>query len=294
MFLSIRDAHTRQVQSDGLIASHAATLRALNISSVEVWLEPGGVLSHWQRPDGRPWQARTLAEALDFTRELKAHGVTVSALCLPTDFASHPEHVPWATNAVFLAQEMEAQAIRIDTATMKRELAPEQVRGIFCESIEQVLEHTEDAPLPLGIENHGAVSNNPTFLDQIFARVSDRRLGLTLDPGNFYWFGLPLDEVYAVCEHFAARARHTHFKNIAYPIELRNEPREPGYKYSEFAAPLDRGDLDIQRLIQILQRAGYVGDACIENEALDHFAKADQLQVLAEDAACLRAALGQA
>jgi len=100
--------------------------------------------------------------------------------------------------------------------------------------------------------------------------------------------------VYAVCEHFAGRARHTHFKNIAYPAELRHQPREPGFKYAEFAAPLSRGDLDLARLITILGRAGYAGDLCIENEMLGRFARADQLQVLAEDAAHLRAALNSA
>lgn len=291
MFLSIRDAHTRHVQGDGLISSHAQTLQALGLDAIEVWLDPDGTLRYWQRPDGSPWSLGAPEQAQQFASELQSHGIRAASLCLPTDFAAHPEHVEWAANAVLLAQAMGAISVRIDTATQAKGLAADEVRDRFCRSIEQVLGATSESRMPLGIENHGHISNDPAFLDAIFARVGDERLGLTLDAGNFYWFGLPLDEVYAVCEHFAPRARHTHFKNIAYSIELQNEPRPPGHRYAECAAPLGRGDLDVARLVQILNGAGYMGDLCIENESLGHFEASERLQVLAEDAACLRAAL---
>ena len=291
MFLSIRDALTRYVQSDGLVASHAQTLRSLGLDAIEIWLDPDNSLRYWQDADGAPHRLSTTEEAHDFAQELHAHGVRVSALCLPTDFAAHEEHISWATNAVFLAQALGAQSVRIDTATQAQGLEESEVRERFCDAIEQVLAATGDAPLPLGIENHGHISNSPAFLNAIFARVSDERLGLTLDPGNFYWFGLPLDEVYAVCEHFVGRARHTHFKNIAYPIEIQREAREPGFRYGECVAPLQRGDLDMARLVAILRRANYAGDLCIEDESLGNFEAGERLQVLVEDAGCLREAM---
>jgi sugar phosphate isomerase/epimerase len=296
MFLSIRDDHTRFVQPDGKPESHAKTLETLGLDHVEIWLDPHGTRSFtprfWQHGDGSPWTAiETSADAHYFRKSLEAHGIFVSALCLPTDFAAHPEHIEWATDAVFLADLLGASSVRIDTATKARDLSPEQMRDTFCAAIEQVLADTSALQMPLGIENHGFVSNDPAFLDGIFARVGDARLGLTLDPGNFYWFGLPLDEVYAVCEHFAPRARHTHFKSIAYPAELRAQRREPGHRYAELSSPLQSGDLDIARLVKILRGAGYKGDLCIENEALGHFEASERLQVLASDAACLHAAL---
>jgi sugar phosphate isomerase/epimerase len=297
MFLSIRDSQTRHVQPDGLVSTHAQTLRALSIDHVEVWLEPDGALRHWQRPDGEPWRVRTPEEAGEFGRELRLHDITPHALCLPTDFAAQTDgepHVSWASRAVFLAQAMGAQVVRIDTATRDHTLAAEEVLRRFCEAAAQVLLATREAPLPLGIENHGHVSNEPAFLDEIFHRVPDERLGLTLDPGNFYWFGLPLEVVYEVCEHFAPRTRHTHFKNIGYPLEAQAEPRTAGWKYDEFVAPLGRGDLDMARLVAILKRAGYNGDLCIEDESLGRFEASEREQVLAEDAECLRAALAGA
>ena len=93
------------------------------------------------------------------------------------------------------------------------------------------------------------------------------------------------------CASTSPGARHTHFKNIAYPAEIQREPRQPGHRYGECVAPLGRGDLDMARLIEILRRADYAGDLCIEDESLGNFEASDQLQVLVEDAACLREAL---
>jgi sugar phosphate isomerase/epimerase len=294
MFLSIRDAQTRHAQADGLVSSHAATLRVLGISSVEVWLDPDNTLRFWQREENSSWHIESTGDAQRFSQVLGEHGISIAALCLPTDFAAHPEHVEWATRSVLLAHAMGARAVRIDTATSAHEMSKEEVRNAFCTGIEKVLKSSAEAPLPLGIENHGHISNDVAFLDAIFARVGDDRLGMTLDPGNFYWFGLPLEEVYAVCEHFAPRTCHTHFKNIAFPPETQNETREPGWKYGEFVSPLARGDLDMARLVGILKRAGYEGDLCVEDESLGHFEAGERTQVLEEDAECLRVAVASA
>ena len=291
MFLSIRDSQTHHVQADGLAASHARTLQHLGITAVEVWLAPDGALTYWQKPDGSPRRLDTVQDAQDFKRELDEQGIQACALCLPTDFAAHPEHTAWATRAVELAPHVGAACVRIDTATHDGSLSMQEVSDRFCRAIEQVLGATSELGLPLGIENHGTMSNDAAFLDGIFARVGDERLGLTLDPGNFYWFGLPLEEVYATCEKYAPRTSHTHFKNIAYPLDIQAERREPGFRYNECVAPLGRGDLDMARVLAILKKSGYAGDVCIEDESLGHFASGEQLQVLQEDAECLRAAI---
>jgi hypothetical protein len=94
---------------------------------------------------------------------------------------------------------------------------------------------------------------------------------MTLDTGNFYWYGHPLRVVYALLERFAPRAVHTHIKNIAYPAELAETRREIGYEYGRYAAPLDEGNIAMDRVVGILRRAGYRGDLCIENEALARY-----------------------
>ena len=55
--------------------------------------------------------------------------------------------------------------------------------------MKQIIEATEATGVGLGIENHGKTTNNPEFTGPLFDRVGSDRLGLTLDTGNFYWFG---------------------------------------------------------------------------------------------------------
>jgi sugar phosphate isomerase/epimerase len=158
--------------------------------------------------------------------------------------------------------------------------------------IRQVLAATEDTDVDLGIENHGHISNDPAFLDGIFNDVPNARLGLTLDTGNFYWYGAPLDELYQTLKHFAPRARHTHLKSIAYPPETRDVRREKGWRYAELCCPIDEGDLDYRRIVQILRDAGYdskpARTLCVENEALPRFPLEERADILRRDIAALR------
>ncbi|MCD6166289.1 TIM barrel protein, partial [bacterium] len=71
-----------------------------------------------------------------------------------------------------------------------------------------------------GMENHGEYSNNPEFLQTVFSALKDSRIGITLDSGNFYWYGFPLDEVYQLFTELAPHTKHTHIKNISYPARL--------------------------------------------------------------------------
>ena len=102
----------------------------------------------------------------------------------------------------------------------------------------------------------------------MFAGVGSPRLGLTLDTGNFYWFGHPLSKVYQLYEMFAPRVFHTHIKSIGYPAEEREKQREVGWQYGKYHGPIYEGDIDFARVIAILKKAGYTNDLCIENESL--------------------------
>jgi sugar phosphate isomerase/epimerase len=68
----------------------------------------------------------------------------------------------------------------------------------------------------------------------------------------------------------APYAKHTHLKNIAYPVELRETTREGGWEYGKYVSSLEEGDINHARVIKILARAGYKGDICVEDESLGH------------------------
>jgi sugar phosphate isomerase/epimerase len=221
---------------------------------------------------------------------LDAKNVKVTALILGTDFSGPDaeEHVQWAIDSIRAAKVLGAPAVRIDTAT-QAQIPVEEVRANFVRCITRVLDETADTGVSLGIENHGHISNNPEYLDAIFAEVRNDRLGLTYDTGNFYWYGLPLSELYQVLEHFAPRARHTHMKSINYPKELRETRRETGLRYGELCCALDEGNIDFKRVVGFLKDAGYQGTLCIENESLPRYSVEEQKDIIRRDAALLRA-----
>jgi len=157
------------------------------------------------------------------------------------------------------------------------------------EGARKILAATEGSGVALAVENHGRVSNRPEFLDRIFADVGSPRMGLTLDTGNFYWFGHPLESVYGIMERYAGRVRHTHVKNIAYPPETRAQTREIGWRYGDFCCPLEQGDLDHARVARILKAGGYAGALALEDESIGKAPEAERLEVLRRDIAHLQA-----
>jgi sugar phosphate isomerase/epimerase len=266
-------------------------LHALGISAVEIWINPDGGVPLLKEADGSaPYSVNGADEIAELRSRLNAESVTVAALLLPTDYsgANAAEHVEWSIQAVRAAALLGAPVVRIDTATAA-DISMEESRDNFVRAMKHVLAETEDTAVDLGIENHGTVSNNPEFLDGVFERVPDARLGMTLDTGNFYWYGFPLNELYTVLEHFAPRARHTHVKNINYPADIVETTREKGYEYDQYCCPLDEGNISMARVGEILQGAGYARTLCIENEALHKYPVDDRAEIIRRDAAVLRA-----
>ncbi|MBV9864235.1 MAG: sugar phosphate isomerase/epimerase [Abitibacteriaceae bacterium] len=269
-------------------------LHALEVTSVELLVDREYRLPGLNLRDGStPFLIDTLENAAHLKARLDAEGVRVAALLLMTDFSADEadQHVEWSVRATRAAQELGSPAVRIDTATRNTTLSVPQIRDNFVRRISQVLGQTANTGVDLGIENHGHISNDPQFLDEVFAAVGDERLGMTLDTGNFYWYGHPLSKLYEILERFAPRAKHTHIKNINYPPEMVETQREIGYEYGRYCCPLDEGNIDIHRVVQILRDAGYTRDLCIENEALGKYTPEERAYILQRDVQALRAGL---
>lgn len=271
-------------------------LHDLDISALECTVDVDRGLPHVVAADGgAPFSLADRESVAAFKQRLADEGLRLAGLLLATDFSGDAaeSHVAWAVEAVRAARELGAPVVRIDTATRRSDLPLPVLADNFVRCVRAVLEQTADTGVDLGIENHGVVGNNPEFLDSVLAQVKDPRLGMTLDTGNFYWYGLPLSELYATLERYAPRARHTHIKNIAYPAELAETRRAVGYEYGRYAAPLADGNIDLGRVVQILRNAGYDRTLCIEDESLGRFPPDERLAVLRRDAEALRAAIAR-
>ncbi|NUQ64560.1 MAG: sugar phosphate isomerase/epimerase [Pirellulales bacterium] len=214
--------------------------------------------------------------------DAKAAGVKVTAFCMSNRFDTRPDfELEWTAKAAEAAKALGAKAIRIDVVPHK--LSPQEFPAFAVEILGKLVKATESTGVRFGMENHGGTTNNPEFLRTVFQGVGSDRLGLTLDTANFYWFGHPLSKLYDLYAEFAPRVVHTHCKSIRYPESERETQRQRGWKYGDYCCPIYEGDIDFRRVVEILRKAGYANDLCIENESLGKFPQAEQGSVLARE-----------
>jgi len=201
-------------------------------------------------------------------------GFRIAAFLLPNNFNAPDidNELAWIVRVVQVAARLGVPAVRIDAIMHgERDLPLEEREEIFARGVNHVLAKTEGLPVDLGIENHGFQGNDPNFLDGLMAKVGSPRLGMTLDTGNFYWAGHPLEKVYQILEHLAPKAKHTHIKNIRYPPEIRNTQRALGYEYGKYVSPITEGDIDHAQVVGFLKAAAYDRDLCLEDESLGRY-----------------------
>jgi sugar phosphate isomerase/epimerase len=219
--------------------------------------------------------------------DLKAAGQRITAFCMYNRYEERPEReIDWAARAARAAKALGVKAIRIDV--VPHQLQRAAFLDFAVDTLKKVMGATEETGVFFAIENHGNTTNDPEFLEPLFERVGSARLGLTLDTGNFYWFGHPLSKVYALFETFASRVFHTHCKSIKYPADRREKPRPIGWEYGRYTCPVDEGDIDYRRVVAILKKAGYANDLCIENESLGRFPTSRHLEILTRETRYLK------
>ena len=243
-----------------------AALQAIGAEGVEVEIAADLTLPGLFHPTIK-YTLATAAGRERLAADAKAAGQRITAFCMMNRFEERPElEIKCCGEAARAAQALGVPAIRIDVVPVK--LARPEFLKLAVETLKKIIADTEPTGVAFAIENHGTTTNDPAFLSALFEKVGSKRLGLTLDTGNFYWFGHPLSKVYELYEAFAPRVFHTHCKSIHYPATEREKQRPMGWKYAEYTCPLGEGDIDFARVAAILHKAGYQNDLCIEDESI--------------------------
>ncbi|MEM2058935.1 MAG: sugar phosphate isomerase/epimerase [Thermoproteota archaeon] len=239
---------------------------------------------------------RNANERKEFLEFSKNTGVKPCTILLENDFSSEnlEEELDYIKRATQLADEIGVEVIRINSHMQIREEKPvEEYARHFVEIMRCLLKETKDSSVAYAVENHGYVSNDERFLDYAFKEMNDERVGLTLDTGNFYWYGYPLSKVYELIEKYAELVKHTHIKNLKYPEAKRERQRTPGENYHEAVTPIYEGDIDLRRVIQVLRKAGYAGDLTVEDESLEKYPKQERKIVLKRDVEFIKKLLSE-
>jgi sugar phosphate isomerase/epimerase len=248
---------------------------------------------------GRKYSAATPAGIEQLAADAKAANCRISALCTFNRFAERPDfEIEWCSKAARAAKALGIRVIRIDVVPQK--LARAEFLPLAVKTLKRLIEATDESGVAFAIENHGNTTNDPEFLKPLFdgvgraghhpedGRAGGSRLGLTLDTGNFYWFGHPLSKVYELFEAFAPRVFHTHCKSIKFPPSEREKQRPVGWEYGKYNCPIYEGDIDFRRVLLPLIRAGYTGDLCVEDESLGRFPAAERGNILAKEVRYLK------
>jgi sugar phosphate isomerase/epimerase len=288
MYVSVRDAVLREAG----YGSIAEGLSDLKLDSVELeFYRDYSVFpaDSWERADVH---AREAARAIESS--LSAGGSRICAFLLHNNFNCDDQkgEINWVIDVIRTAELLNVPAVRIDAITEGEREEPFDVRiSRFVDCMREVLAATESSAVVLGIENHGVQGNDPDFLHGVIRRVGNERLGVTMDTGNFYWNGFPLERVYEILESVGPKTKHTHVKNICYPEEKRSIQRESGWEYSTYVSPIYEGDIDHGRVVDILKKCGYRGPLTIEDESLGKFDEAGKKAVLKKDVEYLKGLL---
>jgi sugar phosphate isomerase/epimerase len=282
--LAVRDSHLRETREKDCWAAMAA----IGAEGVEARVDDAMAL-----PDLYGTEKFSIADEAGIGKlsaALKAAGRKITALALFNRFDERPEfEVESCVRTALAAKALGTKAIRIDVWPVKLQGA--EFRKFSVDILKKIAASTEGTGVAFGIENHGPMTNDPDFLKPLLEEIGSPRIGLTLDTGNFYWFGHPLSRLHKLFEELAPRVIHTHCKSIGYPEGEREKRRPMGWEYGKYCCPIDKGDVDFRRIVKILRAAGYANDLCVEDESLGRLPEKERGPTLAREIAFLKGLL---
>ena len=261
-------------------------MKALGAQGTEVDVELNLDCAHLFYPQ-RKYTLATPDGIRALKNDLAASGCRITAFLMSNRFDERlDQELESARGLVTAAQQLGVDAIRVDV--VPRKLKEDQFLPFAIDVGKRLSAIAQGTPVRFGVENHGHVTNNPEFLEKLFDGVGSDKFGLTLDCANFYWWGLPLNDLYPTYEKFASRVVHTHCKSIRFPEDKKNVRRTVGWEYGKYNCPIYEGDIDFKRIVAILRHANYHGDLCVEDESLGKFPANEQADVLRKEIAFLK------
>jgi sugar phosphate isomerase/epimerase len=285
MYVAIRDFTVRWLGYEELFVG----LKDLKINDFELYVSKDLKQTAYQDMDytvDLGFDLSSKDKRTSTLEELKAKHLNICAILIENDFGKNDleSEIKWGVDVCYAASELGVRAVRINSVMRPQaEVSEKEYIERTIKSIKKILNSTEGLNVCLALENHGVLGNKREFIRDVIDGVESKRLGLTLDTGNFYWFGYPLDEVYKIIEEFASYVKHVHLKNVTFFPPERNEKREPGFNWPDSAATIYGGDLDHQHIVNILKSSGYDGDLTIEDESLNKFPEEKRLEIIKKD-----------
>ena len=288
--VTIRDPYLKNTGEDSIWAA----ARAVGISRVESVLNAQLACPHLFEKDGAPYRIDTPENAKVLRDKLAAEGMSIGCFALVIKLTAPEDEaaaLDWVGRAAVAAPQVGCHMLMLPIAINdpkgERVSDEEFVRRgrSFLGKLDAIAARTG---IQLTIENLGLYWNRAEILEPVLKASRPERVGLLQDICNMYWFGHPLDKLYALAEQFAPYVRSVHVKSVKYPEDQKNKQRPPGWDYVKYAEPVRTGDIDFARILAIYAKAGYVGDVCIEDDSLGKLDPATKKKVIADDVVVLK------
>lgn len=218
----------------------------------------------------------TYEEQTDFARRLRAEaddlGMTINAYTIGANlYRDTPEEnqaeVERLKKQVDIAAILGCSVMRHDACYGVGSKGTSRSFGLMlptiAENIRQITTYAETKGIKTSVENHGYVAQDSYRVEQLFNAVGHDNFGLLVDVGNFVC--VDEDNVTAV-SRVAPYAVHVHAKDMyksAEPLPGYGQTR--GCQYFK-GAIIGEGDVNVEKCLKVLHRAGYDGYCSIEFE----------------------------
>jgi len=236
-----------------------------------------------------PYRVDTPQNRKKLLAAAEKNGCEIVAFCAVVSFVkdeSDDGSVAWIEKVTKAAADMKVPVIMMPLGSKGIDQPEFAVRAITF--LKRVAPFARASKVQLTVENLGPYLNKREVLKPLMEAVPDDEVGLALDITNMYWFGYPPAKIYELAQTFATHVRYAHAKNIKYPPAEREKQRTPGWQYGKYAERIRTGDLDFDRILGYLFKAGFKGDVVIEDASLGKHDAEGKKKVLKDDAALLR------
>jgi len=268
MKVGIRDGYLKSMEYKDVWSA----VEAIGVDRLEIEVTPELKCPNLYEADGSQHQIDNPASIDRLKAAIKRHKISINAFTtvIPLTGEKTPEQIQrWVTAVARVAQRLKVPVIMMPL--IARGIEDDEFIKRAREYVGPLQAVAGQTHVQLTIENLGHYLNRQEILDPILKSFDTKRVGLTLDICNMYWFGHPLSKIYELAEHFAPYVRYVHVKNVQYPEDQRQNRRPEGWEYLKYAEPVRSGDLDFKKIIGFYYHAGYRGDLTLEDDSLGKF-----------------------
>lgn len=220
----------------------------------------------------KPTYEEQVAYAHELRAEADKYGMTINAYTIGGCFyRESPEanaaEVERLKKQVDIAAILGCSVMRHDAVYSLGKTGTSRSFGLMlptiADGIRQVTEYAQTKGIKTCVENHGYLAQDSYRVEQLFNAVAHDNFGLLVDVGNFVC--ADEDNVTAV-SRVAPYAIHVHAKDM-----YKSTEPLPGYGQTRACnyfkgAIIGEGDVNVEKCLKILHRAGYDGYCSIEFE----------------------------